>query len=145
MSLPVKIVDPRSGISGRVTKNGEVVIAALAYSTPYYVSVDAIATPFEIIRGEAGRQFVLTDMLISSDKVFASSVDSETVIIYEASPSDLSVNLKTFTRVDLLRNDRLPITGLNLVTTTSSSLVAIAADTNVDITLAGYYVPVTEA
>ena len=145
MSLPVKIVDPRSDISGRVTKNGEVVTAALAYSTPYYVSVDAIDTPFEIIRGEAGRKFVLTDMLVSSDKVFASSVDSETVIIYEASPSDLSVNLKTFTRVDLLRNDRLPITGLNLVTTTSSSLVAIAADTNVDITLAGYYVPVTEA
>jgi len=63
-----------------------------------------------------------------------------TITIYEASPSDIDTNLKTFTQVDLLRNDRLIATSLNLRASAAVSLVAIAESALVDVTIAGYYV-----
>jgi len=134
--------DPDTSIAAKVSPDGELYVAKRAYSVPYYVNVDTATIPFEVVRGIANKRFILTAMLILLDKGFGSTVDAESIVIYEAHPSDLTTNLKTFTIVDLLRNDRFPVTGLNLATSETVSLVAIADSASVDVTLAGYYVPV---
>ena len=123
-----------------VTSRGELVVAPLAYSTPYYKSVAAAATPYEVVPAKAEKRFVITGLLLASDKTFGSATTAETLTIYEANAADLSVNLKTIVRLDMLKNDRMPATGLNLITTKARALVAIGTDFAVDVTIAGYYV-----
>lgn len=124
-----------------VTDQGELVVAPLEYSTPYYISVAASGTPYEVLLGKAGFCFVITGLLLASDKNFGTSVDAQTLTIYEAHPSDIGTSTKTIVQLDLLRNDRITPTGLNIRTSSTVSLVAIGTDSAVDVTIAGYYIP----
>ncbi len=139
--INVQIVNAKSGRIAEITEFGELVTAPISYSTPYYVLVDVL-TALEVVQGKAGQCFVITGLLLASDKNFASTVDSESLTIYEANPADLSTNEKIIVKLDLLRNDRMPVTGLNLLVSEAKSLVAIATSVNVDVTIAGYYVPI---
>ncbi|MCK5236081.1 MAG: hypothetical protein KAR06_03765 [Deltaproteobacteria bacterium] len=136
----VTIWDDKSQAAAQVSVNGELIVGAFAYDTPHYVSVDTALTAFEIVPAKAGKRFIVKSMLLATNKDYASPTVAETLTIYEASPADLSTNLKTFTQVDFLRNDRLPISGLNIATSTAVSLVATADSSNIDVTIAGYYV-----
>ena len=123
-----------------VTKQGELITGKLSYSTPYYVQIIVADTAYEVVVGKAGKQFVITDILLSSDKDFGSSVAGADITVYGAHPSDIDTALNTVANIELLRNDRLVATGLNLITDTACSIVAIATDTVADITIAGYYI-----
>lgn len=143
MALPINIKDTATGYQARVSQYGELIIGKVDYSAPYYAQIAIAATPTKILDGVAGKKFVVTDVLIAANKNFATATVSETVTIYEANPADLATNTKTFFKVDLLRNGRLVATGLNIITDTTRSLVGITpTSTEVDITIAGYYVPV---
>jgi len=136
----VTLFDDKNQTSASISFNGELIVGPISYSTAYYVSVDAANTPKEVVPAKSGSLFIITGLLIASSKTFGTATTAETVIIYESSPSDLTTQLKIITRVDLLKNDRLPITGLNLASSKAVSLTAIATDTNVDVTVAGYYI-----
>lgn len=136
------IWDDKSQAAALVSVNGELIVGPLSYDTPYYMSVDTALTAFEIVPAKSNKKFIVKSMLLATDKNYASPTVAETLTIYEASPADLSANLKTFVQIDFLRNDRLPISGLNIATSTAVSLVAIADSANVDVTIAGYYVNV---
>jgi hypothetical protein len=123
-----------------VTDRGELVVAPLSFSTPYYVSVATLNTAFEVVPASARQCFVITGLLLASDKNFGSATVAETLTIYEANAADLDTNLKTIVKVDLLKNDRLVATGLNLLVGQARSLIAIGTDDAVDVTIAGYYV-----
>ena len=143
MAISSYIEDKSNKNTVRITDDGQLVVAPISYSFPYYISVATPATAFEVVGGKTGKRFVITGLLIASDKTFASSTTSETVTIYEATPNDLDTLLETIFKVDLLRNDRLVATGLNLVTNKAKSLVASTpTSAAVDITLAGYYIPI---
>ena len=124
----------------KVTDQGELVTGALDYSEPYYVSVAAAATPYLVVPGKACKKFIVTGLLLASDKNFGSATTAETLTIYEANPADTSTSLKTIVQVDLLKNDRITPTGLNIQITDARALVAIGTDSAVDVTIAGYYV-----
>ena len=135
-----QLLDEQSQSYAGVSPEGDQYVSARYYSDPYYVSVAIAATAYEAVPAKSGKRFIVTGLLLASDKAYGSSTVAETLTIYEASPSDLDTNLKTFTQVDLLRNDRLVATNLNLRTSTTVSLVAIATSEKVDVTIAGYYV-----
>lgn len=139
--LAVKIEGAdENGFNVLVSKNGELLVRPLKYSNPYYVLVDTPDTAFEVVPAIASMRFVMTGILISTTKTFASATTAETITIYEANAADLSTNLRTIFKLDMLKNDRLPATGLNLQMANSRSLVAIGSDASVDVTIAGYYV-----
>ena len=139
--LAVKIEGAgEGGYNVLVSKNGELIVRALKYSDPYYMLVNVAATPFEVVPAIAYMRFVITGLLIASSKTFGSATTAETITIYEANAADLSINLRTVFKLDMLKNDRLAATGLNLQMTESRSLVAIGTDNDVDVTIAGYYV-----
>ena len=142
MTLQVSLFDDKTQSIAKVNPNGGLIVAPSHYSTAYYVLVDTAATTFEVIPAISDMNFIVTGMLIASDKSFATSTVAETLTIYEANPADLSVNTKTITQIDLLRNDRLVATALDLATTKTKTLVAIATSANVNVTLSGYYIDV---
>lgn len=136
----VNLFDEKSQTSASITLNGELVVGPVAYSKAYFVSVDIAATPFEIVPAVSGKRFVMTSMLLATSKTFGTATTAETLTIYEATPSDLSTNLETTAQIDFLKNDRLVATALNIATSNAVSLVATATDTDVSVTIAGYYV-----
>jgi len=136
----VTIFDDKSQAAALVSANGELVVGPLSYSTSYHETVDVALTPFEIVPAASGEKFIINSMLLATSKTFGSATTAETLTIYEASPADLSTNLKTIAEIDFLKNDRLIATGLNLASSTAVSLVASATDTDVSVTLAGFYI-----
>jgi len=138
----VQLVDDSNGRVVGISEFGELYTAPISHSLSYYVKVDTAAQAFEIVPGIAGKKFVMTSMLISSSKTFGTATTAETITLYEGYKADLDTVVNTFTEIDLLKNDRLVATNLNLVSSTAISLIAIATDTDVNITIAGYYVPV---
>jgi hypothetical protein len=138
--LVVGIQGGDKGANVLVTELGELVTAPLSNSTPYYVSVAIASTPYLVVPAIAGKCFLITGLLIASDKNFGTATTAETVVLYEANAADLSTNIKTITQVDLLKNDRLVATGLNLVASNARALVASGTDSAVDVTVAGYYI-----
>ena len=142
MPLPINIEDKSNKNSAVVTEYGQLVTAPLSYSDPNYVSLAVADTAYEIVPGKTNRRFVIAGILVASNKAFASSTVAETVTIYEAAIEDIDTSLGTIFRVDLLRNDRLVATGLNLIGSKGRSIVGIATDAAVDVTIAGYYIPV---
>jgi hypothetical protein len=142
MSQPVEIIGSSGSKKGAsVTERGELVTGRISYSTPYYIKVAIADTAYEVVKGKAGKQFVITDLLLASDKSFASATTGEPISIYGAHPSDLDTALDIIFNGELLKNDRLVATGLNLITEEACSVVAFAAtDAAVDVTIAGYYV-----
>ena len=140
MTAGVNIVNGDHSVEAKVSKRGELVTGRLKYSVPHYINVAAAATPYEVVRGKAGQQFVITDMLLATDKDFGSATVEETLTIYGAHPADLATNIDTVVNIGFLRNDRLVATGLNMITAEACSIVAIGTDSAVDVTIAGYYV-----
>jgi len=136
----VTIYDDKNHAAALVSVNGELVVGPLSYSTAYYKLVDVATTPFEVVPASSGKKFIIDSMLFTTSKTFGSATTAETLTIYEASPADLSTNLKTVAEIDFLKNDRLVATGLKLATSTAISLVTTATDTNVSVTIAGYYI-----
>jgi len=140
MTIQFSIFDDQTQSIATVSRNGELIVAPISYSTSYFVLVDVAATAFEIVPALSNHQFIVTDILIASSKTFGSATTAETITLYEASPADLDTNLKTITQIDMLKNDRMVAIGLNLATTEAVSIVASATDNDVSVTVAGYYV-----
>lgn len=136
----VILFDETTQTPASITVDGELVVGPVSYSTAYHVTVDIVDTAFEIVPANGSLKFIITSMLLASSKTYASATTSETLTIYEANPADLDTNLRTAAQIDFLRNDRLVATSLNIATSASVSLVASAADIDVSVTIAGYYV-----
>ncbi len=136
----VTLWDEKSQTAVLISVNGELVVGPLSYSSAYHETVNIAATAFEIVPAVSGKNFIIDSMLLATSKTFGTATTAETLTIYEASPADLSTNLKTVAQIDFLKNDRLVATGLKLASSTAVSLVASATDANVSVTIAGFYV-----
>ncbi len=142
MTLQVSLYDDKTSSIAKVNTNGGLIVAPSYYSTAFYIQVDAAATPFEIIPAEVGLNFIITGLLLASSKTFGSATTAETLTLYEANAADLTTNLKTIAQIDMLKNDRLVATSMDLATSKAVTIVASATDTAVDITISGYYINV---
>jgi len=141
MPSKTSILDPANRYEAKVSSRGELVVGTLSYSAPYYVNLAVANTAYEVVLGKAGKQFVITGIVLATDKDFASSTVGERINIYGAHPSDIDTSLDTIFSLELLRNKVFSETSLNLITAKACSIVAIApADATVDVTIAGYYV-----
>jgi len=134
------LVDEQNGTYFRISNNGELIVAPVSYSIAYYKQIDTAATPVTVVPAETGKIFVITGLLLATSKTFGSSTTGETLTIYETSPSDISIQAKIITQLDMFKNDRLVATGLNLATSEAVTIAAVATDNDVNVTIAGYYV-----
>ena len=134
MSAPVEIVG-RDGQVCKVTKRGEIVVAPVSYSKSYQTSRNTAGTS-NIITGLANKSFLITSMLIGSDKT---NVDT-TVDIFESNDADSAIQSKLIISLGVGKNDRLIATGLQIETDVTK-WVNFTMDTSalISITFGGYY------
>jgi hypothetical protein len=140
--MPAKVqIKDGGGTGGHVivTKRGELVTGALKYSTPYGNKLDVINTPFVIVPGLNGQKFVTTGFFVAALKTVSPTTEAA-IVLYEASPLDLTTSTKEIVEVALIRGASFVATGTNLITEAGASIVATTDDATVNVALSGYYV-----
>ena len=135
--FPITHRDPGTQNGGRVTKNGEMVVAALDYSQPYYVMITVADQVYNVVPAKTGKRFISTGMLIATSKNL--SVE-KTIEIYEALQDGDADHAKTIIIVDMLKNERLPVPLRNSATESTRHINAKCDGNDVSITIWGYYV-----
>jgi len=88
MATPSVIKDNDSGVTAKVTKFGQLVVAPLQYSIPVADEVDVANIAFNFIGPEQDQSIVITDIVLSADRNVG--VNGADIVIYEAdSPTTL--------------------------------------------------------
>ncbi len=142
MTVNFSLFDDKEQAFAKISSNGELITAPIKYSEAFYISLNLSNTSFELVPSISDLNFIITGILISTSKSFGTSTNAETITIYEANTADINTNMKTIFQLDMTNNDRLVATSMNLFSSKSRSIVAIATDNTVDITFAGYYIDV---
>ena len=137
MVIEVVLVDAATGKPVGVSPNGELLIRPFDYSTPVFQDMDAISTAYLFAVPEPRKQYIITDIIAFADR----NVTTQTLLeIYEGLTVDTTTITKQILRLDLLKQDRLAMTGLHFKVTAGRWLLAKHDDDDVFLTIAGYYI-----
>ena len=143
MTVPVRIEDGSGGTSRQVklTNLGELLTRAFDYSTSGFQQLDTANTAFNFVESKGKQFFLLTDVILNGDQFV--SVNGANVTIYEADSATTTSILKTIITVNVGRNQTVQLTGLQLDGNAGVFINAQTSSTNVNLTIAGYFVPVS--
>ena len=123
----------------RVTSRGELVVASIAFSEPYFNAMTVDGQVYNFTEPRAGMRFVITDIVAGADRsVGATGVD---IVIYESATAT-GTSTKDILALSLTKQTSTNLIGLNLITSTGTYLNATMDDNNVNLTILGYYVEV---
>jgi len=140
--IPSKLIDPVSGMAATVTDFGQLVVAPIDYSSVVQGELDTINTAVNLLTPTQGQQIVITDIILTANRSIGTN--DATVDLYLADGPDELV----FTPADavlsleLEKNGKLTLTGLNLITRPGAWINAKTNDNTVFVTLMYYRVPV---
>ena len=123
-----------------VTQNGALVTAPLHYSGSVFVELDIADTAYNFYDPIAGKQFVITALIVFADKQVSGTTNAS-VEVYEAAEKDSLVVDKTLLRFELGQNQLLHISDLNLLVSPGRFITAKTSDDDVHLTMLGYYTP----
>lgn len=143
MSIDVELkgVDTHGHISKvNVTPLGQLVTAPFAYDEVMSDTLTSTGTAYNFFLPKTKARFVLTVALIAADRNIGAS--GSLVEIYEASTADTTTVDKAIMSVDLIKNTSRDVVGLNLLITQGKYINVKCDDSNIAVTLMGYYVPV---
>lgn len=143
MAAPVNIQDSKDGVTVRVTRFGQLVVAPLAYSEPIAKELDTADTAFNFLAPESGKSIVITDIIVSTGQLI-SPTDPAEIEIYEADAIDSLDLLQGIVSPRLVRGGSLTLTGLNLLVPEGRWVNAKTDDTSIFITIMFYRVPVED-
>ena len=142
MAAPVVIRDPMAANSVMVTEFGQLVVAPISFSAPVQAQIDTSATAFNLLGPTQDQQIVLTDIIITANRNVGVNdatidlylADSPITTVFTADDAVLSLEIE--------KNGKLVLTGLNLITAQGKWINAKSSDTDIFITLMYYRVPV---
>lgn len=137
--VEVIIKGTESGKMARITERGELVTASFNYSEAVFHSLTVDDTADTWFKPQAGKRLVITALIIQTDRNVATT--GVTVDIYEATAEDSETIDTQLVQFDMGRQDTIIITGINSIVTEGSFINAKASDSNVLITISGYFVP----
>ena len=141
MTLPTSIKDAKFGTKdgAGVTPRGQLVVGPLAFSKSYFNQIGVEDEVFNFVGPVAGMQFVITGILISADRS-VSVANGAIVRIYTADAIDSNVPVESILTTQINRNTSIALPGLNLITDPAVWINADSDDTDIYITILGYYV-----
>ena len=139
MPVPSKIIDPVTGMAATVTDFGQLVVAPVDYSTVAQQEADTINTAFNLIEPTYGQQVVVTDIILSANRNVG--VNDATVDLYTATAPDTTTVDSGILSLELEKNGKLVLTGLNLITTAGKWINIKTNDATIFATIMYYRVP----
>lgn len=139
MSLKIEIEDGRNGskTTAQVTPRGQLVTAPLEFSESYFTLVNVDNQAFNLVSPLARKQFVVTGMSISASRSVGTA--GALVEIYEAAGESLTAVSKALLTVDVARSTTETM-ALNFITTPGRWINVKSGDSDVYVTIFGYYV-----
>lgn len=137
--VDITIKGTESGNNAKVTSRGELVTGPLEFSTAVFKSLTVDDAPVNFFKPRAGERLVITALIIQTDRNVVTT--GVTVDIYEASADDSGTIDTQLIQFDMGRQDTIIITGINSIITEGKFINAKASDSNVLITISGYFVP----
>jgi len=141
MAVPTKLVDPVTGVAANVTEFGQLVVAPVAYSIPVTNSLSIINTPVNFITPKEGKQVVITDIILSTDKQVGANGASIQIYGAFAADSAIPVPNTSVLDIEMLKNTNRDLIGLNFLVPSGVWINVITDDTNIQVTIGYYYVP----
>ena len=139
MAIPSHIVDPHNGLAARVTEFGQLVVAPIAYSTASSATLAIIDTAYNFIEPKGGHQIVITDVILTSDRLVGANGAS--VQLYTATSPISTDPSPVMLDIEMLKNTSRDLIGLNLLVTKGRWVNAKTNDNNIQITIGYYRVP----
>lgn len=143
MAVHSIIKDPKTGVSARVTKYGQLVISPISYSTPVTVDLGTINTAFNFIGPDARHSIVITDIFVSADNGVSNTTPAEIEIYTSAGPGSLVV-VDSILQPRLTRSQNVSMTGLNLLIDEGVWVNAKTNDNDILLTIMFYRIPVED-
>lgn len=142
MSLQSKIQDGSgNGYLAKVNKYGLLATGPLGFSQAYSVTASVINTAYNFVPPEAGKQFVITSILLYANKNVGAN--DATVVLYEADGVDSTTVTKEVLTTEMLKQTNRDLTNLNLIVSEGKWLNIKTDDNTIFSTVLGYYVPVS--
>lgn len=144
MTIPVVLQDGSgSSFSAKISSNGELIVRPIEFSSSRSVIMDLANTAFNVWGPVTGKEFVATSTIISTNKDIG--VNGTNIEIYESdAPDSITVNGDS-TKMNLLKNTVVPITGLLNKIPSGKYLNGkhddAAPNAEVFLTIGGYFVP----
>lgn len=135
--IDFQLKSAKNGASPHITKEGQLVTAPLAYSTPMFVDLAVNDQGYTFFPPIDGKRFVITDVIAIANR----NVTTECVInIYESDDLNDATIAKSIFQLDMLKSTTLVMNGLNLVITEGQFLNGKTDDNNGLVTISGYYI-----
>ena len=140
--VPTILKDPYTGNAATITEYGQLVTGKVDYSSVIQETLSIVDTAFNLLGPSQGQRIVITDIILTANRNVG--VNDATVDLYLADSPIATI----FTPVDavlsleLEKNGKLALTGLNLITRAGAWINAKTDDASIFVTLMYYRVPV---
>ena len=133
-----KIIDGFGAkFSAKVSRFGQFVTGPLDFSEFHNVSLITNNIPLSLINPIMGKHFIITDIIIYGSRDVG--VNDATVSLYESDELDGITARRVILPAEIPKNDRLILTGLNIITSQGSWITAVTDDNTVFVTVGGYF------
>ncbi len=119
-----------------VSPYGEVITSPYDYSTPYFQNMATAATAYNFVEPKQDQFFVITGILLQANKN-VNATTGQIVDIYEADSATIA---KSIIEVEMVKNDRIPLIGLNIRVRAGFFVNGKTEDDDILATVTGYYV-----
>jgi hypothetical protein len=123
----------------KVSEYGEVVVAPYDYSTSYFQNMGTANTAYNFVEPVQGKFFVIRTIILQANKN-VNATTGQVVDIYEAESATATTIDKRLIEVEMIKNDRFFLTGLNIRITEGKFINGKTEDDDVLVTVAGFYV-----
>lgn len=128
-----------NGLTAKITKSGELVVAPLSYDETVFVELAEDDIAYNFYEPKPQKQFVITGVLAYGDKQ-VSAVTNATVIIYEAASIDTLTVDKVLLQFEIGQNQSIPISSLRTLVNVGKWINAQTDDDDIHMTIMGYYI-----
>lgn len=143
MALSTVLIDGKgaSDTGAKVTTQGQLITAPISYNSLAFKDMTVDNQGYTFVAPKAGYKIVIPAVLINADKNVSSTTPA-TIDIFEAAGLDSATISSTILQVELLKNERLFLNGINLLTSEGVWINGKTTDNNVRVSLFYYYIEI---
>ena len=138
MTIEAIVTDPCSHVGARVNKDGELVVGELSASTFVAVEMNVNDQVYSLVTPISGRRVRITGVVITTSRTIGN--EGVSINLYSASSAISGVSLGNIFTVDLVKQDKIVMTGLNLEVPEGTWINATASDSTVNLSLIFYFI-----
>lgn len=126
--------------AAKVTSTGQLVVGPVAYDLVEFNTLDVNDAVSNFYSPKAGQQFVITGIIAFADKDISDASDT-VIVVYEAGSAEATTVDKILLQFGMPKLSLFSGLPLNLLVNAGKFINAKSGDTDIHMTIMGYYIP----